>query len=80
MELSILDRIIQGELRGATLRGDWSPELPPGLAETPIVVDASSKTEVKIYHSPEKVVFGIYPPSMLPTNPMLWHPNGSLAQ
>ena len=46
----------------------------------PIVVDASTKTEVKIFHSQEKVVFGVYPPSMLPSNPALWHPAGSLAQ
>jgi len=44
------------------------------------IIDNTSKTSVTIMHSQEKVVFGVYPPSLLPSNPMLWHPNGSLAQ
>ena len=48
--------------------------------EAPTIIDQTSKTSVTIMHSQEKVVFGVYPPSLLPSNPMLWHPNGSLAQ
>jgi hypothetical protein len=70
------------ELTGINLQMATANQLAATQSAKPLVVDASNSnnTEVKIFHSQEKVVFGVYPPSMLPTSPAMWHPNGSLAQ